>query len=71
MLLGVFLGAAMTPLFSYTPALIILLGLTTYAAVLFVKANYTLFTFFITGWVFVVRIGRNDTFIQTLRLSDY
>ena len=53
-LLGLGFGAAMTPFFRWTPALIILLGLNTYAAVLFFTPNYAAFTFFITGWVYVV-----------------
>ncbi len=55
---GVGLGAAMTPLYNFQPALILLLGLNTFAIILFVAANYTLGTFFITGWVFVVSLSR-------------
>ena len=53
-LLGLGFGTILTPLFKYDPALVVLLGITTYAAVLFFVANYATFTFFITGWVYVV-----------------
>jgi len=60
-LLGLGIGLAMEPLFRFSPALIILLGLNTYAAVLFFPANYALFTIFITGWVYVVRRTKRNT----------
>lgn len=53
-LLGLGLGSALTPLFRFPPILTILLGLITYACVLFLPANYAIFTFFITGWIYVV-----------------
>lgn len=56
-LVGIFLGAALTPLFRYPGVLIVLLGLNTYAACLYFKANYTLFTFFMTSWIFTTNVG--------------
>lgn len=56
-LFGIGLGAAISPLFSMRWALIILLGLNTYAVCIFLPANYALFTFFVTSWVFCTSVG--------------
>ena len=68
-LLGIGLGCALAPLFGAgSHALLIgLLGLTTYAAIVFFRANYAVFTFFITGWVYVVSL-RKTSFIRFLFL---
>jgi hypothetical protein len=55
-IIGLGLGAALAPLFNFhSSVLILLLGLNTFAAVLFIQASYVVFTCFITGWVYVVR----------------
>jgi hypothetical protein len=55
--LGVGMGSALIPLYEYPAALIVLLGLITYAVCIFFKANYSLFTFFITVWVLTTSAG--------------
>jgi hypothetical protein len=56
-LCGIGLGCAISPLFRFPTALILLLGLNTYAACVFFQANYAIFTFFITSWVFCTTVG--------------
>lgn len=56
-LLGICLGAALYPLLQYRPILILMVGITAIGAVVFHFANYAIFTFFITGWVFCVTVG--------------
>lgn len=56
-LLGIGLGSALVPLFQFPQVLILLLGLNTYAVCVFFQANYAIFTFFITAWVFCTTVG--------------
>jgi hypothetical protein len=56
-LLGIGLGSALVPLFQFPVVLILLLGLNTYAVCVFLQANYAVFTFFITAWVFCTTVG--------------
>ncbi|CAB9522771.1 expressed unknown protein [Seminavis robusta] len=56
-LCGIGLGAAISPLFAHPQALILLLGLNTYAVCIFLPANYAMFTFFVTSWVFCTTVG--------------
>mmetsp|Transcript_19450 Transcript_19450/g.43235 ORF Transcript_19450/g.43235 Transcript_19450/m.43235 type:complete len:829 (-) Transcript_19450:193-2679(-) len=56
-LLGLAFGALLVPLLKFAPVHIILLGVMTFAAVLFLTVNYAWFTFFITGWVYVNVVG--------------
>jgi len=67
-LLGLGFGAAMVPLFDYQYVLIVLLGLNTYALVIFAVANYAFFTFFVTGWVYVTVIGAGSSALATTTL---
>lgn len=54
---GIALGSILSPLFQYPAALITLLGLNTYGVCFFFRANYAMFTFFITSWVFCTTVG--------------
>jgi Fusaric acid resistance protein-like len=56
-LFGVALGSLIAPLFAFPAALILLLGLNTFAVRIFFTSNYALFTFFITSWVFCTTVG--------------
>jgi hypothetical protein len=56
-ILGIGLGSLLSPLFRFSFLLIALMGLNTYAACVYFKANYTLFTLFITVFVFTTTVG--------------
>jgi Fusaric acid resistance protein-like len=56
-LFGIGLGSLISPLFRFPSLLITLLGLNSYGAVVFLQPNYTLFTLFITSFVFCLTVG--------------